>query len=94
MTNVTFSGSVSAQAVVGETVTITITKPDSTTETVTALTLADRTYTVTKQYAVAGNYKAKAHGDENAIYTAWDSTTVSFTIMLTARTGTLNATLA
>lgn len=92
--NVIFSGNVSAQAQAGETVTITVTKPDSTTETLTALTLADRTYSVTKQYDVAGNYSAKAHGNEDAIYQAWDSAVVPFTITLTARTGTLVVTLA
>ena len=94
MANVTFSGVVSAQATAGETVTVTVTKPDATTETVTALTLADRTYTVTKAYSAAGSYSAKAHGNADAIYSSWDSTSVPFTITLTARTGTLNVVLA
>jgi hypothetical protein len=92
--NVTFSGSVSAQAVTGETVTITVTKPDASTETVTAVTLADRSYTVTKAYVIAGAYSAKAHGDADAIYASWDSNSVPFTIALTARTGTLNVALS
>lgn len=94
MANVSFSGAVSAQAAAGETVTITVTKPDTTTEAVTAVTLADKTYSVTNAYSVAGAYKAKAHGDADAIYTAWDSAEVPFTVALTARTGTLNVVLA
>lgn len=90
---VTFSGSVSAQANAGETVTITVTKPDSTTETLTAQTLADRTYSVTKAYLVAGNYSAKAHGNEDSQYQAWDSTVASFLIPLSPRTGTLVVTV-
>jgi len=94
MTQVTFSGTVSAQAQEGETVTITVTKPDNTEETLTATTLADKTYSTIKEYNIAGAYKAKSHGDADAIYTAWDSTEVPFTIALTVRTGTLNVTLA
>ncbi len=94
MVQVTFTGVVSAQATLGETVTITITKPDATTETVTATTLADRTYTVSKTYTVAGAYTAKAHGNADAIYSSWDSNPVPFTITLTTRTGTLNVILA
>lgn len=93
MANVTFSGAVSAQVSAGETVTITVTKPDNTTETLIAVTLADKTYSVTNQYVVAGTYKAKAHGDADAIYIACDSAEVSFTIALTARTVTLNVTI-
>ena len=94
MVQVKFSGTVSAQVQEGETVTITVTKPDNTTETLTCLTLTDKTYTATKQYSAIGTYKAKAHGDADAIYTAWDSTEVTFAVALTARTGTLNVTLA
>lgn len=93
MANVTFSGVVSAQTAAGETVIITVTKPDTTTETLTALTLADRTYTVTKAYTIAGNYSAKAHGNADATYSAWDSASIPFTIALTTRTGTLGVTL-
>lgn len=92
--NVTFSGTVSAQAAAGETVTITVTHPDNTTETLTALTLANLTYSVTKVFTIAGSYKAKAHGDADAVYQAWDSTEVTFSISLTARTGTLVVTVA
>ncbi len=86
-------GNVSAQATAGETVTITVTKPDNTTETLTALTLADKTYSTTKEYS-AGTYKAKAHGDDDAKYTAWDSVEKTFIIALEARTGTLDVTIA
>lgn len=91
---VVFHGGVSAQAQSGETVTITVTKPDNTTETLTALTLADKSYaTSPKEYLIAGTYKAKAHGDADAIYLAWDSAEKTFVIALTARTGTLEVTL-
>ena len=91
---VTFSGTVSAQAASGETVTLTITKPDNTTETLTATTLADKSFSATKQYDIAGSYKATAHGDADAIYTAWDTAEMPFTITLTLRTGTLNVQMA
>lgn len=93
MAQVTFTGVVSAQAIAGETITVTVTKPDATTETVVATTLADRTYTVTKTYIIAGAYTSKAHGNADAIYSSWDSNSVPFTITLTMRTGTLNVLL-
>lgn len=89
MVQVKFSGLVSAQVATGETVTVTVTKPDLTTEVLTALTLADRTYSVTKTYTVAGSYSAKAHGNADAQYEAWDSSPVPFTVALEPRTGTL-----
>jgi hypothetical protein len=94
MAQVIFSGTVTAQAAAGEAVIITVTLPDNTIETLTATTLADRTYSVTKEYMVAGNYKAKAHGDADGIYKAWDSEEQPFTIALTDRTGTLVVTIA
>lgn len=92
--NANFNGNISAQAVVGETVTITVTHPDNTTETLTAQTLADKTFSTVKAYTVAGTYKAKAHVDADGVYTAWDSAVVSFDISLTTRTGTFNVTLS
>lgn len=94
MTTYKFEGAVSAQATAGEIITITLTKPDSTTETFTALTLADKTYSTTKDLSVAGNYKAKAHGDADATYQAWDSAEATFTVALVPRTGTLVVTIA
>lgn len=91
--NVRFDGGVSAQATDGEAVTITITKPDTTTETLVALTQADRSYSASATYVVAGSYSAKAHGDADGVYKAWDSVAVSFTITLALRTGTLNVTV-
>jgi hypothetical protein len=94
VTNVTFNGKVSAQPQAGETVTITVTKPDGTKETLTTQTIADLTYSVTKTYMDAGNYSAKAHGDktENATteYSTWDTAEVQFLVKtLVERTGTL-----
>ena len=99
MTQVTFTGTISAQAALGETVTITITKPDNTIETVTALTLADLTYSVSKEYIEAGAYKAVAHGDKvettTIIYSAWDTAEAQFLVKtLVARTGTIVVTVA
>lgn len=94
MTTFEFAGTISAQAQAGETVTITITKPDTTTEILTTQTLADMTYAVSKTYVEAGDYKAKAHGDKvetsNIEYSAWDSVEVPFTVKSAIeRTGTL-----
>lgn len=91
---VIFNGSISAQATVGETVTITVTRPDNTVDTWTTVTLADKTFTLTKEYLVAGNYNAKAHVDADAIYDVWDSSIVPFVIGLTPRTGTFTVRLA
>lgn len=91
--NIIFSGAQTAQAADGETVTITVTKPDGTTEILTATTLADKTYSTTTQYTVPGQYSGKAHGNADAQYSAWDSTVVPFTVSLLARTGTLVVTL-
>lgn len=93
---VIFSGSVSAQAQAGEPVTVTVTLPDTTTDVLTALTLADKTYSVQKEYDVAGNYSVKSHGDADAKYSAWDNEegAVPFTVTLAKRTGTLVVTLA
>lgn len=93
MGQVTFTGSVSAQIAEGETVTITVTLPDSTTETLTTTTLADKTFTTSKEYG-AGDYSAIAHVDENAEYLAADSPAVPFTIAKQARTITLNVDVA
>lgn len=88
---VTFSGTVSAQAEEGETVSITVTKPDSTTEVITALTKADSSYSVDYEN-VPGNYKAKARVEEDALYTAAESDEVSFSIGKEPRTITLTVT--
>ena len=89
MATVTFSGNQSAQAAAGETVTITGTKPDQTTDTWTAITLADGSYSKTASYTVAGNYSAVASAQADAQFTSWQSLPQPFTITLQARTGTL-----
>ena len=58
MTTVTFNGAVTAQVAAGEIVTITVTKPDATTDTLTAETLADKTFSVAKDY-LPGDYTVK-----------------------------------
>jgi len=91
--NVIFAGSQSAQAVSGETVTVTVTKPDKTTDTLLATTASDGSYSVTKQYTVLGSYSAVAAGAADAQFSSWASSVASFTIGLTTRTGTLIVTL-
>jgi len=90
-TTVTFNGSQSAQAAAGETVTIVVTKPDGTTDTFTATTQADGTYSASTTYAVAGSYSAVAAGPADAQFTSWQSLPSPFTLTLQARTGTLTA---
>lgn len=94
LANVTFTGAQTKQVASGEAVKITVTKPDLTTEVLTATTLADLSYSTSKVYTVAGSYKAKAHGDADAQYSAWDSTEQTFTVALEPRTGTLVVTVA
>lgn len=92
--NVTFNGSVSAQATAGETVTLKVTKPDTTVDTLTTTTLADRTYTLSKIYTVAGNYSVIASVPADATYKAATSASVAFTINLLDRTITVTVTQA
>lgn len=89
MTNVTFNGAVTAQVSGGEVVTITVTKPDGTTDTLTAQTLADKTFTATKDY-LPGDYTVKVHVDADTQYTAADSSVVSFNVGLEARSITVS----
>lgn len=93
MANVTFSGTVSAQAASGETVTVTVTKPDTTKDTLNAKTDATGTYSVSQTYTVAGAYSATATVPADAQYAAATSPAVSFTIALVNRTVTLNVVL-
>lgn len=93
MGNVTFSGTVSAQASAGETVTIKVSQAGVVIDTLTTVTLADRTYSVTKQYN-AGTYTVQSHMDADAAYSAVDTTIVSFTVALSSRTLTVSVTVA
>lgn len=90
----TFHGSINGQAVAGETVTITVTHPDGTKDTLITQTLADNTFSISKPYDIAGTYTAQAHMDKDAKFTAWDSSIESFTISLTTRTGIFGVTLS
>lgn len=94
MATVTFSGTVSAQVAAGETITLTVTKPDSTTESITTTTKADKTFSTTKDYTIAGNYSAVASIAADATYTAATSPSVPFVVTLTARSITLNVSVA
>lgn len=93
MATVTFDGVVSAQAVAGETVTLHVTKPDSTIETLTTVTLADLSYTTTKDY-LPGTYSVQSSIDADNLYKAALSTTISFTVSLMDRTITVNVSIA
>ena len=95
MGEVVFTGSVSAQAQAGETVTLTVTKPDATTDVFTTTTLADLTFTpVSRTYGIAGDYSVVAHVDADARYKATDSEVVPFTIALEDRAITVNVTIS
>lgn len=80
MATVTFAGAVSAQSQIGETITITVTKPDATKDVWTTLTLADKTFSLSKTYAIGGPYSAVAHIDADAQNKAADSPAVNFQI--------------
>jgi hypothetical protein len=92
--NVTFSGTISAQAAVGETVTIIVTKPDGTKDTWTTPTNAVGAYSITETYTVAGSYSAVASVAADTEYAAATSPPVTFSITLTNRTVTINVTLS
>lgn len=93
MGTVKFAGSVSAEVAAGETVTLIVTKPDGTTETLTTTTLVDGSYELTKTYAVAGQYSFVAHVDADAEFDKADSQPAPFTINLAPRTITATATV-
>ena len=87
---VTFTGAVSKQAQEGEAVTITVTKPDSSQEQVTANTAADGSFSATYSAPAGAGYKAVASIAEDALYQAATSPVVSFDIGKDPRTITLN----
>lgn len=89
MGTVTFLGSVSAEAGPGETVTVTIQKPDSTTDTVTGMTDAQGMFTAAYN-AAPGHYSASASVPADALYLAATSNTVQFDVQLASRTITLS----
>lgn len=95
---VNFSGSVSAQAAAGETVTVTITKPDGSTTTIKTPTKADKTFGPISYTDVVGNYSAKASlpqsEDANNIYLATTSSVVSFSLTKTSVTRTITLMVA
>ena len=91
---VTFSGNISGQIALGETVQITVTKPDLSTEILTALTLADKSFSTTKTYVIAGNYSAIANIAADTGYGAATSSSVPFVVGLASRTIVLNISVA
>lgn len=91
MGTITFLGNVSNQAAPGESVTITVTKPDGTTDLVTAVTDAQGMFTATYN-AIPGLYAATASIAGDAEFDAATSNTVQFSVALTARTLTLSVT--
>ena len=93
MVSVRFNGAASKQSAPGEQVTITVTKPDSTKETLTASTDAAGAYSVTKAYTVGGAYKAQPSIPADAEYIAVTGAEVPFVIGLADRTLTLTVTL-
>lgn len=89
MTTVTFNGAVTAQMADGEIVTITVTKPDTTTDDLTTKTLADKTFSATKDY-LPGDYTVTVHIDADAQYSAANSSAVAFNVSLIARSITVS----
>lgn len=89
MGHVKFSGTVSGQVALGETVTVKVTLPDSTIESLTATTDTNGAFSVEEDYN-AGVYSATFHIDQDANYTAADFGPVSFSVGLTTRTITAN----
>lgn len=94
MANVTFAGTLSAQAAAGETVTVTVTKPDGTKDTWTAVTNSTGAYSVTEVYMIAGAYSATASVAADADYAAATSPAVPFNISAANRTVSLNVALS
>ena len=89
MGTVTFSGALSAQEQMGETVSIIVTKPDSTTELVSTVTDADGNYAV--DYTnVPGDYNAVARVEADNLYDVALSDLVIFSVGKLPRTITLN----
>jgi len=86
---VTFHGSVSAQAISGEEITITVTLPDGSIEQVVTNTLEDKTFSIQYSASAPGNYKAKARVEEDALYLAAESAEVPFVVGKQPRTITL-----
>jgi hypothetical protein len=91
MATVNITGSVTLQAAAGELITIVITKPDTTKVTLTATTLADKTYS-TQWTAPAGSYSLIASVPADALYNAVSTPVTPFTINLLARGITVNIT--
>ena len=90
ITELIVSGTVTEQMAEGETVTITITKPDLTEETLTALTDALKAFSATKELVVAGLYKFKARIEADAGYESAESPTAEYAVDLAARSITIN----
>ena len=100
MADVTFAGTVATQATPpvprpNIPVTVTVTKPDTTKDTLAATTDSSGKYTVTKTYTAAGPYSATATVPADTQYAAATSPAAPFTItVLMNQTVTLNVSLA
>lgn len=91
--NVNFNGMITAQVVVGEIVTVTVTFPDGTKDVLTTTTKTDLTYTISKVYNIAGAYSAVMTMPADAQYSTITTSIATFNIPLANRTGTLTVTL-
>ena len=87
--SVIFNGSVSKESAAGETITITVTRPDGSQRTATALTDASGNFTVTYTDLVA-SYTAVASIPRDSQYQAAQSQPITFSTTLLARTLTLS----
>ena len=100
MATITFTGTVSAEVAVGETVTETYTRPDKTVGTATGLSVLNADaktieFTITAIETLAGDYTFAASIGADAQYAAATQTPDgTFTIPLAARTITSTAVVA
>ena len=88
MATVNFTGSVQLQEHEGETVTITVGKPDGE-DVIETQTLADKSFSAQKEYP-PGNYTAFANVEADNLYAAASSGPVTFTVPHLDRTITLS----
>ena len=88
MGNVMFNGSLTNQEAEGQTITISITLPDTSIVTLSTVTQTDKTFSI-NYTGIAGDYSAKASIQPDTVYTGAESASVPFTIGLIPRTITL-----
>ena len=89
MATVNFTGSVQLQEHEGETVTITVVKPDGAEDIIETQTLADKSFSAQKEYP-PGKYNAVARVEADGTYASMSSILLPFTVPHLDRTITLS----